>query len=102
MYKLMAIASCLLIQSVNVAWSAPPDSPPQRIPDQYGRYVITFGPFARADMFLLDTQTGKVWRPVQYSDVVGEPDVWMSMDRIDNDAQFQQWLSRQRVKPKAN
>lgn len=102
MYKFVAVASCLVALSANWAWATPPDSPPQRTPDQYGRYVITFGPFARADVYLLDTQTGRVWRPVQYPDVVGEPDVWLSMDRIDNDTQFDQWLIRQRLKSKAS
>ena len=97
MHKFIAV--CLVAIFINYAWAAPPETPAQRIPEQYGRYVITFGPFARSDMYLLDTQTGKTWKPVQYTDVIGEPQVWMSMDRIDSDSQFGQWLARQKFKP---
>ena len=29
-----------------------------------GRYQIFFSPHARADVYLLDKETGKIWRPV--------------------------------------
>ena len=49
-----------------------------------GRYVITVNPNARVDTFLLDTQSGRVWRQVKYTDVKGEPTVWEDMTIIDN------------------
>ena len=52
----------------------------RRPPDQYGRYVITFSPFARADSFLLDTQTGKVWQLTRFSDLEGEPLMFKNLD----------------------
>ena len=31
---------------------------------QDGRYVVVFGPFARADVFMIDSHTGRVWHNV--------------------------------------
>jgi hypothetical protein len=53
-------------------------SPPQ------GRFQIVFGPFARADAFMLDTQTGQVWQLTKYTDMQGEPLVWTRMPRLDS------------------
>jgi hypothetical protein len=64
-----------------------------------GRYQIVFNPNVRADTFLLDTQTGKIWHFVQYTDVVGEPRVWEFMPRLDDQSQFMLWLGTQALKP---
>lgn len=69
-----------------------------RSPEQYGRFVITFSPFARADTFLLDTQTGKVWQLTRFTDIQGDPLVFKNLDRIDSEAQFDVWLRSQRLK----
>lgn len=74
------------------------ERPPARVPDQYGRFVITFSPFARADTFLLDTQTGKVWHLTKYTDVEGEPLIWKIMERVDSEAQLLQWFRSQSSK----
>jgi hypothetical protein len=60
-----------------------------------GRYVIVFSPLARADTFLLDTETGRVWQLTTYTDVAGEPRVWRNMLRIDSEADLIKWLSTQ-------
>lgn len=49
-----------------------------------GRYAITFNPNARVDTFLLDTQTGKVWHQVKYTDLNGQPTVWEQMTVVDS------------------
>ena len=46
-----------------------------------GRFRIVFSPHARADTFLLDTQTGRVW---QLMGLNGEPTAWAPMTRLDN------------------
>lgn len=57
---------------------------------QGGRFQIIFNPSGvRADTFLLDTQTGKIWRPTKYTDLRGEPTVWVYEDRLDTLAQVQ-------------
>jgi len=65
-----------------------------------GRYVIYFGPFARADVYLLDTQTGKVWKPVTYTNIVGQPEVWVAKDRIDDQQQSKEWIEHQQMEPR--
>jgi hypothetical protein len=62
---------------------------------EFGRYQIFFSPHVRADTFLVDTQTGKVWQVVKYSDLEGDPNIWVPMDRVDNDAQLGQWMRGQ-------
>ena len=51
--------------------------------DQNGgsRFRIFFSPHARADTFLVDTQTGRVW---QLMGLNGEPSAWAPMTRLDN------------------
>lgn len=70
-------------------------SPASLVPQEAhaGRYTIIFNPNIRADMYLLDTETGKVWRPTQYTDVAGQPTVWLYMDRVDDSKQLQSWIS---------
>jgi hypothetical protein len=63
-----------------------------------GRFQIFFGPFARADVYMLDTQTGRVWRPVTYKDLEGEPEVWQFQPRIDSRDELVQWVQTQTVK----
>jgi len=58
---------------------------------QQGRYQIVINPSMRADTFLLDTWTGKVWQQTQFTDMYGEPSVWLYMDRIDSDKQNDVW-----------
>lgn len=42
---------------------------PRKAPHpQDGRFVMYFGPFARADVFLLDSHTGRVWQFVTSKD----------------------------------
>jgi hypothetical protein len=65
-----------------------------------GRYQIVFSPHARADTYLVDTETGKVWESVVYTDVEGKPSVWRAMDRIDGDAELAVWIGKQTIKKK--
>jgi hypothetical protein len=65
-----------------------------------GRYQLVINPEVRADTFLLDTSTGQVWEKVRYTDMEGEPAVWESMPRLDNDDQMLSWLHRQTPKRK--
>jgi hypothetical protein len=65
------------------------------------RYQIFFGPHARADQYLVDTTTGRIWQKTSYTDLVGEPEVWLPLTRVDNDADFNAWVKKQTVKPKA-
>lgn len=64
-------------------------------PAQNGRYQIVINQNARADTFLVDTQTGRVWGRVQISDVAGQPSIWKYEDKIDDAKQLKEWGSRQ-------
>lgn len=48
------------------------------------RYQIVVSPHLRADTFLLDTQTGRVWRQTTFSNLTDQPTVWEEMLREDN------------------
>lgn len=64
------------------------------------RYQIFFSPFARADVYLLDTQTGKIWHPVTYTNVTGDPEVWVPETRVDSQQQLNEWMATQTFKAK--
>jgi hypothetical protein len=34
---------------------------------QVGRYQLFFSPLARADVYLVDTETGRIWKPITIS-----------------------------------
>lgn len=59
-----------------------------------GRYQIVMSPIARADTFLLDTVTGRIWRLEKYSELPGEPLAWTSMDRFDTNKAIVDWAER--------
>jgi hypothetical protein len=66
------------------------------VPDSTcGRFQIFFNPNVRADTFLVDTQTGKVWRMTNYTDVPGSPTIWQYMERIDSREQLDKWIHLQ-------
>jgi hypothetical protein len=56
-----------------------------------GRYQLVINPQVRADTFLLDTATGRIWTKVQYTDLKGQPTVWRPEDRVNSDAEFVAW-----------
>lgn len=68
---------------------------------QNDRFQIFFAPRARADTFLLDKQTGKVWQLTKLTDIEGEPLVWNRMDRIDDNKSEHQYVLRHGVKETA-
>ena len=59
-----------------------------------GRYQIVMRDGVRADTFLLDTETGRVWKPVTITNVKGEPEIWRIADRVDTAADFDAWQTR--------
>ena len=58
-----------------------------------GRYVLVQHPTIRADQFLLDTCTGRVWNKVTYTDV--KADVWQPIPRVDSEEGLTQWQLQQ-------
>ena len=72
--KVVIILTGLLVLS---ACDQPPNMRSQR-------YQIVFNPSARADIFLLDTVKGKVWRLTIFNDVEGNSSTWVPMEIIDS------------------
>jgi len=64
---------------------------------QVGRYQIVFNPNIAAYTFLLDTQTGNTWTPVEITNAKGKPTIWRFKERVDNQQQFIEWSARQQV-----
>ena len=62
-----------------------------------GRYQIVLSPNVRADLFLLDTQTGRIWQRQTLSDVPDHPDAWFIQDRLDSHAEANAWINQQRL-----
>ena len=98
MRRVFVLAGCLLIALPISAWllASPPEPVPKPQvntpgPVTQGRYQVVFSPWMRADTFLLDTQTGRMWKPVQYTDLEGEPTVWQYVERLDTAAEFLNW-----------
>lgn len=83
-----AIALLLLIGGLSGCdQKTPPQAPAvssAALTPQNGRFVIVFSPLIRTDTFLLDTQSGRIWTPTKYEDLVGEPTVWEDMLIIDS------------------
>jgi hypothetical protein len=65
---------------------------------QQGRYQIVVSPITARDMFLLDTNTGRVWQRVTFTDLKGEPTVWDLVPRLDSAAQELEYIRTQELK----
>lgn len=65
------------------------------------RYQIVINPNVRADTFLLDTVTGRIWIRRSYVDLMTEPEVWEPEDRVDNDQELQAFFGRHLTKKDA-
>lgn len=63
-----------------------------------GRYQIVINPEVRADTFLLDTATGRTWKPVVFSSLEGDPVAWVYEDKLDDDAAIAQFRQLFRAK----
>jgi hypothetical protein len=46
-------------------------------------------PQVRADTFLLDTATGRIWMPTRYAEFEGDPVIWDIQPKVDTFAAFQ-------------
>jgi hypothetical protein len=56
-------------------------------------------PSVRADTYLLDTQTGRIWKSVVFTDLQGSPEAWEEVDVLRTQAD---WLSFGTRHPPAN
>ncbi len=77
----LVLVASILSPSIALAQAAQSAAPARD-----GRYTIFFSPHVRADTFLLDTATGKVWVLTKFSDLNGAPSAWDYMPRLDTAA----------------
>jgi hypothetical protein len=95
----LTAAGILLVQKGIDTAQAQTRQPTAPTATRDGRFQIIFSPSGlRADTFLLDTQTGRAWRKVQYTDLETEPDVWKLEDRVDSQAEPMAWAAGYRSK----
>jgi hypothetical protein len=73
--------------AVNSVFGQHPSIPPY----PQGRYQIVFSPHLRADTYLLDTETGRVWQPIVHTSLQGDPIAWDLRDRLDTDAEREEF-----------
>ena len=88
------------LASISVLSADAQESRADLFSQQPGRYQIVFNPQVRADTFMIDTATGKVWQMVKYSDLADTPTVWQIMKRVDNDIDMLNLINSKGIKPK--
>ena len=62
-----------------------------------GKYQLFFSPLARADVYLVDTETGKIWKPITITNakdtnLKSAPEVWVYQERVDSEQDFDVWM----------
>jgi hypothetical protein len=82
---LLALASTAALRAQQ-ARAMPTDQPAAN-----GRYQVVVSTVNRADVFLLDTRTGKIWIPTEYTSFEGNPKAWTYQERIDDQAAEVAW-----------
>ena len=93
----ISLAFLLLVLGIAYAQNPRPASPQatqsnvQAAASAAGRYQIVFSPLSRADTFLVDTQTGKIWQRTSFPFLVGEPEAWIYQTRLDNEREQAVW-----------
>jgi hypothetical protein len=95
----LIVAGCTIGHSVEAQTPKPQSAPAKLAAENRheGRYQIFFSPLARADVYLLDTETGKIWRPVTItnakdSNLAGAaPEIWIYQERVDTETEFSAW-----------
>ena len=104
MTKLFAVALILAGCAIGQTPKAPQTTKPPKpsteasAPQSHvGRYQLFFSPHARADVYLVDTETGRIWKPVTISNAKDEnlnsaPELWVYQERVDNEQEFDVWM----------
>lgn len=96
MKKLLAVVLILAGYAIGQA-ARTPSAPKPSGTEHPGRYQIFFSPHARADAYLVDTETGKIWRPVTITNAKdtnlkgAAPEIWLYQERVDNEQEFDTW-----------
>ena len=96
--KILATITILCLISTAVIFGQTRSQQPTETKMNPGRYQLVINPNVRADTFLLDTQTGRIWMPTEYTNLgpipgMGpKPTVWQFQDRVDNQEELARWI----------
>jgi hypothetical protein len=106
MKKLSVVAVVLVVvmgaiaQTARSPQSAKQPSAVSAAPSQshVGKYQLFFSPLARADVYLVDTETGKIWKPITITNATdtnlkSAPEVWVYQERVDSERDFAIWMA---------
>jgi hypothetical protein len=101
MKKTLAVVLIVVAYAIAQTTKTPqsPKQPTTTAQNHAGKYQIFFSPHARADVYLLDTETGQIWRPITITNAKdanlksGAPEIWMFQERVDNAQEFEIWSS---------
>ena len=71
---------------------------PSQAQTHVGRYQLFFSPHARADVYLIDTETGRIWKPITITNardtnLKSAPELWVYQERVDSAQDFDKWMS---------
>jgi hypothetical protein len=105
MKKLIAVV--LILAGCAIGQAAKPTQQPKTTPkieavpapqSLVGRYQLFFSPHARADVYLVDTETGLIWKPITINNAKDEnfnnaPELWVYQERVDNEQEFDLWMA---------
>jgi len=87
----LLVAQLVAMHTAASAQSGPPRVATVASATGAGRFQIVVSSHVRADTFLMDTSTGRTWRPARYTDLKEEPTVWRLETRVDSEKDFQTW-----------
>jgi hypothetical protein len=87
----LLVAQLVVMHTAASAQSGPPPVAAVTSATGAGRFQIVVSSHLRADTFLVDTSTGRIWRPAKYTDLKEEPTVWRLETRVDSEKDFQAW-----------
>jgi hypothetical protein len=96
-FVVLVVAACAIAQTAKAPQPAkqPTAAPPQ---SHVGKYQLFFSPHARADVYLVDTETGRIWKPITItnakdSNLKSAPEVWVYQERVDSERDFDIWMA---------
>jgi hypothetical protein len=96
----LVVVACAIAQTPRAPQPAKQPTAVTAAPPQshVGKYQLFFSPLARADVYLVDTETGKIWKPITISNakdtnLKSAPEVWIYQERIDSGRDFDIWMA---------
>jgi len=94
----VVMVACAIAQTAKVPQPAKQPTAAAAAPAQshVGRYQLFFSPHARADVYLVDTETGKIWKPITITNakdtnLKSAPELWVYQERVDSERDFEAW-----------